>query len=167
MTMGRLFRTSRRPWLRVGALAAVAAAAGAAGIGTAATGAADTQGRARAQGQAQRPCSLHTLRGSYIFTATGYTIVAGVAQPKAIVEAIDFHGDGTLLVPAATVSLNGVIARSAGVGLYTVDDGCRGTVTFTPGPSFDIFADHTGQQAWMIQTNPTNVLQGTVTRIKP
>lgn len=163
MTMGRLFGASKRASLRVCVLAAVAAAAGATGIGAAATGAAETQGRALAQ----RPCSLHTLRGSYVFTATGYTIVAGVAQPKAIIEAIDFHGDGTLLVPAATVSINGVVARSAGVGLYTLDDACRGTVTFTPGPSFDIFADPTGQQAWMIQTNPNNVFQGTVTRIKP
>ena len=158
MTTGRLFGTYKRAWLRVCALAAVAAATGAA-----ATGAAATQGRALAQ----RPCSLNTLRGSYIFAATGYTIVAGVAQPKAIVEAIHFHGDGTLLVPAATVSLNGAIARSTGVGLYTLDDACRGTVTFTPGPSFDVFADHMGQQAWMIQTNPNNVFQGTVTRIKP
>jgi hypothetical protein len=161
MTMGRLFGTSKRAG--VGVLAAVVAATGAAGTGAAATGAAEPQGRV----QAQRPCSLRTLRGSYIFTATGYTIVAGVAQPKAIVEAIDFHGDGTLLVPAATVSLNGVVARSSGVGLYSLDDACRGTLTFTPGPSFDIFADPTGQQVWMIQTNPNNVLQGAVTRIKP
>jgi hypothetical protein len=52
-------------------------------------------------------CRLHTLRGSYVFAATGYDIVGGVAQPKAIVEAIDFHGDGTLSVPAVTVSVNG------------------------------------------------------------
>jgi hypothetical protein len=158
MTTGRLFGTYKRAWLRVCALAAVAAATGAA-----ATGAAATQGRALAQ----RPCSLNTLRGSYIFAATGYTIVAGVAQPKAIVEAIDFYGDGSLAAPAATVSVNGTVARSTGVGLYTLDAACRGMVVFTPGPSFDIFADQTGQQAWMIQINPNNVFQGTVTRIKP
>jgi hypothetical protein len=57
-------------------------------------------------------CTLKTLRGTYVFAASGYNIVAGVAQPKAIVEIIDFNGDGTLSVPAATRSLNGVIARS-------------------------------------------------------
>jgi hypothetical protein len=115
------------------------------------------------------PCGLHTLRGSYIFAASGYNIVSGVAQPKAIVEPIDFHGDGTLSVPAATVSINGNINQQAmpGVGVYTVGDGCRGTLTFVPGPSFDIFFDHTGKQVWMIQTNPGTVFQGTATRVLP
>ena len=111
-------------------------------------------------------CGLHTLRGSYVFTASGYNIVAGVPQPKAIIEPIDFNGDGTLTVPAATVSINGSISRSAGgVGIYTLDATCRGTLTFTPGPSFDIFVERTGKQAWMIQTNPNTVFQGPVTRI--
>jgi hypothetical protein len=40
-------------------------------------------------------CGEHTLRGSYVFTAHGWNIVGGVAQPKAIVEGINFNGDGT------------------------------------------------------------------------
>jgi hypothetical protein len=115
-----------------------------------------------------RPCGLHTLRGSYVFAASGYNIVSGVALPKAIVEAIEFHGDGTLSFPAVTVSINGNINQGGpGVGVYTAGDGCRGTVTFLPGPSFDIFFDHTGKQAWMIQTNPGTVFQGTATRVMP
>ena len=112
------------------------------------------------------PCGLHTLRGSYIFRASGFNIVAGVAQPKAIVEAIAFNGDGTLDVPAATVSINGgVVQPGPGVGVYTLDQACRGTVTFTPGPSFNIFTDYNGKQAWMIQTNQGTVMEGTVTRV--
>ena len=60
----------------------------------------------------RRACTVRTLRGSYVFSATGFNIVGGVQQPKAIVEVIAFNGDGTLDVPAATVSLNGVIIRS-------------------------------------------------------
>ena len=45
---------------------------------------------------ANQGCALDTLDGLYIFTASGYNIVAGVAQPKAIVEVIRFNGDGTL-----------------------------------------------------------------------
>ena len=53
---------------------------------------------------ADNDCSFKTLmlHGSYVFAATGYNIVSGVAQPKAIVEVINFNGDGTLSVPAAT-----------------------------------------------------------------
>jgi len=55
---------------------------------------------------------LKTLRGTYVFSASGFTIVAGVAQSKAILGVIDFNGDGTLSVPSALRSVNGVIARS-------------------------------------------------------
>ena len=56
-----------------------------------------------------RTCGVENLTGLYVFSATGYIIVAGVAQPKAIVEAIRFNGDGTLTVPFSTRSINGVI----------------------------------------------------------
>ena len=112
-------------------------------------------------------CTLKTLRGSYYFAANGYNMVAGVAQPKTIVEVIAFNGDGTLSVPGATRSVNGVIAQipPGGVGDYTVQAGCAGTLTFIGGPSFDIFIAPTGKQVWMIQTNPDTVFQGTATRI--
>lgn len=117
---------------------------------------------------ADNDCSFKTLtlHGSYVFAATGYNIVAGVAQPKAIVEAINFNGDGTLSVPAATVSLNGTIMRSppGGTGTYTVEPGCTGTLTFTGGPSFDIVISPKGDKLWMIQSNPNTVLQGIATR---
>ena len=112
-------------------------------------------------------CTLKTLRGSYYFAANGYNMVAGVAQPKTIVEVIAFNGDGTLSVPAATRSLNGVIARSpaGGTGSYTVEAGCTGTIAFDGGPSFDIFVSPNGEKLWMIQTNPDTVFQGRATRI--
>jgi len=116
---------------------------------------------------AENDCTLKTLRGSYWFAANGYNIVAGVAQPKAIVEGIVFNGDGTLSVPAATRSVNGVIARTppGGTGSYTVAAGCTGTIEFLNGPSFDIFISPKGDKVWMIQTNPDTVFQGTATRI--
>ena len=109
-------------------------------------------------------CSERTLRGSYVFSATGFNIVGGVQQPKAIVEVIAFNGDGTLDVPAATVSVNGVIIRSLpSTGTYTVEDDCSGTVTFN-GPTFDIFLSRDGDDISMIQTNPNSVFQGLATR---
>jgi hypothetical protein len=109
-------------------------------------------------------CTEETLRGSYVFSASGFNIVGGVQQPKAIVEVIVFHGDGTLDVPAATVSLNGTIIRSLpSSGTYTVGDNCLGTITFN-GPTYDMFLSKGGDDFAMIQTNPNTVFQGLATR---
>ena len=109
-------------------------------------------------------CTLKTLRGRYVFTARGFNIVAGVPQPKAILEIVDFNGDGTLAVPAVTVSINGTVTRGApSTGTYTVDEGCTGTIAFG-GPTYDIFVEQTGKEIWLIQTNPNTVFQGTATR---
>src|ERR1044071_4040640 len=97
-------------------------------------------GYAQAETAAQT-CGVHTLRGLYVFATHGWNIVNGLAQPKAIVEGIDFNGDGTLVSPFATVSINGAIIRtSGGVGTYTVEEDCTGTITFSGSAiSFDIF----------------------------
>ena len=127
-----------------------------------------TSGLAQAQGPGSATCDVHTLRGSYVFDAHGWNIVGGVAQPKAIVEGIDFNGDGTLVSPFATVSINGTIIRSSGsLGTYTVNADCTGTLSFTGGPSFDIFTERNdGKQLWMIQTGPgAPVFEGTATRV--
>ena len=109
-------------------------------------------------------CDVNTLRGTYVFAASGFNIVAGVAQPKAIVEVVEFNGDGTLSVPSATVSLNGAIIRSLpSVGTYTVADDCSGTILLN-GPAFDIIIARDAKTLWMIQTNPNSVFQGTATR---
>jgi hypothetical protein len=116
---------------------------------------------------APQACGVYTLRGSYLFATHGWNIVGGVAQPKAIVEGIDFNGDGTLVSPFATLSINGTILHSSGsLGTYTVNTDCSGTVSFTGGPSFDIFVEQNGKQLWMIQTAPGSpVFEGTATRV--
>src|SRR5262252_10033577 len=120
-----------------------------------------------------KDCSDSTLRGLYAFNGSGYNIVAGGAVPKAIVEFIRFNGDGTLTAPAATRSVNGVIARSPanGTGTYSLAPDCTGSLTFgPPGPTFDLFAAPRATRFRMIQiTDPTPqagpVLQGIVEKI--
>ena len=122
---------------------------------------------ARADATAQT-CGLQTLYGSYVFTAHGFNIVSGVAQPKAIVEGIDFNGDGTFSVPFATISINGVIIQvpPGGVGTYTLDASCEGTLTFTSGPvNYSISVQPNGREIWMIQTDANTVFQGTATKV--
>jgi hypothetical protein len=112
--------------------------------------------------------SVQTLRGPYLFATHGWNIVGGVAQPKAIVEGINFNGDGTLVSPFATLSVNGFIIHTSGsVGSYTVEASGQGILTFTGGPSFDIFVEANGKQVWMIQTDANTVFQGTATKVPP
>jgi len=116
-------------------------------------------------------CKHDMLKGQYVFTATGYSRFAdGPCFPKAIVEYIEMKGDGTLSVPAATVANranDGAVVPSTpgGMGSYSVTDECTGTLNFTNGPSFTIFVAPRGDEFWMIQTNPNNVLQGNVKRL--
>jgi hypothetical protein len=111
-------------------------------------------------------CSTERLDGLYVFTASGYTIVGGVPQPKAIVEVILFNGDGTLFVPDHTRSINGVIAAGpGGSGTYSLDSDCVGWIAFAGGPTFDLFMAPRARDGWMIQTNPNTVFQGRVVQV--
>ena len=124
-------------------------------------------GTALAQGESQ-VCGPQTLHGSYVFTAQGFNIVSGVAQPKAIVEGIDFNGDATLTVPFGTVSINGLIIQipPGGTGTYTLDSSCEGTLTFTTGPvNYSISVAHNGREIFMIQTDANTVFQGEAKKV--
>ena len=113
-------------------------------------------------------CSPRTLHGAYLFSATGFTSASGAMVPKAIVERIDFNGDGTLHVTGATVSINGNVFRSPpGDATYDLPGpSCVGTLTFNPSLHFDIFVSPNGHDLTMIQTDTGNVFQGKVTRLK-
>ncbi len=122
---------------------------------------------ALAAGEAQ-VCGPEMLRGTYALTAQGFTIVSGKAQPQAIVEGIDFNGDGTLTVPFGTLSINGFIIHfpPGGGGTYTLNPDCSGTLTFTSGPvNYDIVVQLNGKEISMIQTDSDSVFAGTAKRV--
>jgi hypothetical protein len=115
-------------------------------------------------------CSNATLKGSYVFAASGFNIVSGVAQPKAIVEPIIFDGKGTLTggPGPTTISINGVILHSppgGSPGSYQLAKDCTGVLAFPTGPTFDIFAGPEGSTIQMIQTNPNTVFRGVAERL--
>ena len=119
-------------------------------------------------GTARADCGLQTLRGSYVFNPHGFNIINGVAQPIAVFEGIDFNGDGTLTVPFATVSVNGLILHfpPGGMGTYTLDQNCQGTLTFNNGPiNYDIFVRSRGWAIEMIRTDADTVLNGTAEKV--
>jgi hypothetical protein len=114
-------------------------------------------------------CSAETLRGVYMFRASGYNIVNGVALPKAIIETLIFHGDGNVTTPAVSLSINGTIIQppQGNPGTYSVDADCTGTLTFADGPKFDLQIKPKGNVIHMLQTNPNTVMQGTSEKVSP
>jgi len=115
-------------------------------------------------------CSVKTLRGEYLFHASGYNISpTGVALPKAIIEKLVFDGEGNVSTPAVSVSINGTIVQppQGAPGVYTVDADCTGTLTFADaaGVKFDLHIKPNGNRINMLQTNPNTVMQGTADRV--
>lgn len=117
-------------------------------------------------------CALASLDGFYIFTANGFTIVGGVAQPIAIVEQIRFNGDGTATVPGGRVSVNGAVFPTISTGTYTVSTlsspnrGCEGSLSF-PGVNLYMFIPPDARDIQLIRTDPNTVFQGTATQVSP
>ena len=62
--------------------------------------------RAAADGQA---CSVHMLRGLYLWTFDGSENFGGNFVPKAIMQGLQFNGDGTTFNPFGTVNIGGTI----------------------------------------------------------
>ena len=122
------------------------AAAVALGPGTSATARAATD----------RVCSVGTLRGLYLWTFDGYANFGGNFVPKAIMQGLRFNGDGTTFNPFGTVNIGGTIMIDAtgGVGTYTVNPDCTGTLSITGAPTFNIYVGPGAQQVWTIETSP-------------
>jgi len=123
-----------------------------------------------------KDCDVDTLRGLYLFSASGFNIAAtGEHIPKVIAEFIRFNGDGTLTVPGGTVIIGGVKLPPPppgppAIGTYTLGDDCIGTLTFNPLLKFDIFVFPKGDELVMVQTAQPPalglpVLQGSVVRV--
>jgi hypothetical protein len=112
-------------------------------------------------------CSAATIRGVYLFHASGYNIVSGVPLPKAIIEKVVFDGLGNVTTPAVSLSINGTIVQppQGSAGNYTVDADCTGTLMFADGPKFDLQIAPNGKQINLLQTNPATVMQGTAKRV--
>ena len=118
--------------------------------------------------------------GQYVSTPSGFTrpptSTPGTPWvPKAIVEVLQFNGDGTLSTPAVTVAdpvgdLGATLQPPSGApGTYSINEDCTGTIQFqdAAGVAFKIFVDAPqGDTIWMIKINPANnVFQGSAKRV--
>lgn len=123
-------------------------------------------------------CSQGMLKGRYVFTGSGFTRAPASPPgtpwaPKAILEVLQFNGDGTVQTPALTAAnpfgdTGGIVQPPVGApGQYTVNADCTGSVQFfdPSGVAFSIHVESFGGTIRMIQTNPSNnVFEGTARR---
>ena len=118
-------------------------------------------------------CHAGQLRGLYIWTFDGYQNFSGNPVPKALLQGLQFNGDGTVTVPFGTANIGGTIVIDTGgaVGTYTVAADCTGTLLFggPGGPSFNMYIGPGAQQLWITQTgggpgDGTGLGVGTATR---
>jgi hypothetical protein len=108
---------------------------------------------ATARAEADRRCSVGMLRGLYLWTFDGYANLGGNLVPKAVMQGLQFNGDGTTYNPFGTVNVGGtiIIDATGGVGTYTVAPDCTGTISITDGPSFNMYVGPGAQQIWTTQ----------------
>src|SRR5881275_3119922 len=131
-------------------------------LGTSATAGAAADGQA---------CSVHMLKGLYLWTFDGYENFGGNFVPKAVMQGLRFNGDGTTFNPFGTVNIGGtiIIDATGGVGTYTVAADCTGTLSITGAPTFNIYVGPGAQQVWTLETSPNpagiGVSLGTAERV--
>jgi hypothetical protein len=126
--------------------------------------------RAAADGQV---CSVHMLRGLYLWSFNAYENFDGNFVPVAVMQGLQFNGDGTTFNPFGTVNIGGtfVFDAAGASGTYTVAADCTGTLSPAPGiaPTFNIYVGPGAQKVWTIQTSPDSqapgVSVGTATRL--
>ena len=114
---------------------------------------------AAADGQA---CSVHMLKGLYLWTFDGYENFGGNFVPKAIMQGLRFNGDGTTLNTFGTVNIGGtiIVDVTGAVGTYTVAPDCTGTLSITTGPNFNTYVGPGAQKVWTTQIAGGDVTGG-------
>ena len=116
-------------------------------------------------------CSVHMLRGLYLWSWDGYANFGGNLVPKAVMQGLRFNGDGTTYNAFGTVNVGGttIIDATGGVGTYTVAEDCTGTLSITGGPTFNMYVGPGAQQVWITQigggAGGTGLGVGTATRL--
>lgn len=138
---------------------------------------------ALAMDHSARNCGNAQLKGRYVFTALGFQRAPDSPPgtpwiPKAILQVMQFSGDGRVTTPVLTIANPPIPPVDAGaivsppgggtLGEYLIEDDCTGIVQFfdAGNVTFRVVVDRPKGDVWMIQTNPpNNVFQGTAKRL--
>jgi hypothetical protein len=113
-----------------------------------------TPAAAREAADGRRVCSVGMLKGLYLWTFDAYENFNGNFVPVPVMQGLQFNGDGTTYNTFGTVNIGGTIIFDAtpGVGTYTVNPDCTGTMSVPNGPSFNMYVGPGAQKIWLTQT---------------
>jgi hypothetical protein len=107
------------------------------------------------------PLGNETLHGNYMSISTGTIVGVG---PITAVGRTAYDGKGSAVNPY-TVSVNGVISTGTGIGIYTVNSDCTGSVVTTDGAHYSFVITPDGSTFDWIDIDPGRVFSGTAIRL--
>ena len=118
---------------------------------------------------AAHSCSNATLRGTYAVAETGWSVSAGGAAPISLAGFDVYDGAGTSTV-VVTVNANGVVIydNTPDTSTYTINADCTGTIVFNVAGNlihFNVYVSPSGDQLWLVRTDPGIVISETQTRV--
>jgi hypothetical protein len=121
---------------------------------------------------ADKGCSSDSLKGTFVFRATGVVFEAnGSVSTLAVLFTQTFDGNGGL-TSTGVQSHNGGILAVTQKGTYTINTDCSGTYTALVSPigltvHFYFVMDESGQQLQVLSTDPTTAVSGSARRQFP
>ena len=121
------------------------------------------------QALSDKPCSLRTLKGTYVYHCAGVQIVNGQPVHFAFAGKDHYNGDGTM-TGVYSFSDNGAISHHVSyTGTYTVNPDCTGTFTTVDENGLvahvDLFFGRDGEEVSFVLTDPGFVDAGVERRV--
>lgn len=116
-------------------------------------------------------CSDATMRGTYVYAYSGYTVAGSTLTSFAVAGLAVFNGDGTSHGVWTTTTEGQPATRlSTFQGAYSVNSDCSATETDTDQNGnvfhYDDFTGPGGEEISFIETDPNVVSSGTETRTR-
>lgn len=105
-------------------------------------------------------CSLSTLKGRYLFSASG----KDAGNDFSFAGSEQFDGNGTITTKQ---SVNGSSAIIHITGTYTLDSDCTGSSSYSDNTHYNLFVSPDGSIFNYIQTDPGAIIAGEEKRIAP
>ena len=116
-------------------------------------------------------CSVQTLEGDYLVTGRSDSRddAPRGTFPHVLVGVHSFNGAGTFLL-RSTISRGGVIAHETGLGVYTLDADCTGTLTYRLDSGgadvhWDIVVTRDGDEGAYVRTDPGTIATRAIKKI--